>query len=141
MTTEDQARRILVELDGIARDCGHALPLFHDGKVALMLDAVVAVLDAGPTRPKRFLLFCGIEHYAAGGINDCAGAFDTVAECRAEFERLEKSAHFSERVEWFQVVDTTLPVSEWVVVRQAEPHGDRCRQAAGRNDPTANSTY
>lgn len=49
MTTEDIARKIIVELDGIARDVGHrefGLPLLDDGTVERMIDVVKSAIDA-----------------------------------------------------------------------------------------------
>ena len=59
---------------------------------------------------KRYWLFAGDEHYAAGGWHDRRGMYDTILEAVAEGKR-QKKWSWSHRVhdvyEWWHVVDIT----------------------------------
>ncbi len=62
-----------------------------------------------PDTAKRYWLFAGDEHYAAGGWHDRRGMYDTIAEAVAEGKRLRRGFAWSTRLqdvyEWWHVVD------------------------------------
>ena len=59
---------------------------------------------------KRYWLFAGDEHYAAGGWHDRRGMYDTIPEAVAEGKR-QQTSEWSGRLhdvyEWWHVVDIT----------------------------------
>ena len=61
-----------------------------------------------PDTAKRYWLFAGDEHYAAGGWHDRRGMYDTIAEAVAEGKRQQAAewCHGPFSVfEWWHVVD------------------------------------
>ena len=57
---------------------------------------------------KRYWLFAGAQHYAAGGWHDRHGTYDTIAEAVAEGTRqrgFSWSARLQDVYEWWHVVD------------------------------------
>lgn len=78
------------------------------------------------THAKRYWLFAGDEHYAAGGWHDRRGQYDTIAEAVAEGKR-QRAFAWSERLqdvyEWWHVVDVTS--GEIVAGSELQAYGAR----------------
>ena len=59
---------------------------------------------------KRYWLFAGDEHYAAGGWHDRRGQYDTIPEAVAEGKRQQESVwsgRLHDVYEWWHIVDVT----------------------------------
>lgn len=73
---------------------------------------------------KRYWLFGGECHYAAGGVHDRHGMYDTIAEAVAEGKR-QQTAEWSGRLhdvyEWWHAVDITT--GEIVAGSESQAYG------------------